>query len=292
MDIASLGYVRLETTELAEWASFGVEVLGLMVSERRDDRVSFRLDGHHARLVVSAESTNRLAASNWELRDRQTLETAAEELDVAGVAYKWGTEHEARERAVEQFLTLDDPSGNRHELFHSPVVTVTPLALAEVSGFVTGDMGLGHVVLPVSDAVEALAFYTDVLGFLHRDSMLVAPPGVEPYRMRFLACNPRHHSVALTEGPAPTGLRHLMIHAADIIDVGRAFDRASARRALKTSIGQHSNDMMVSFYVYAPGRFELEFATGGERHDNTTWSARELDGWKSWGYDPPQLDPT
>jgi 3,4-dihydroxy-9,10-secoandrosta-1,3,5(10)-triene-9,17-dione 4,5-dioxygenase len=120
--------------------------------------------------------------------------------------------------------------------------------------------------------------------------MLVAPPGVEPYRMRFLACNPRHHSVALTEGAAPTGLRHLMLHAADITDVGRAFDRASQGRTLKTSIGQHSNDLMVSFYVYAPGRFELEFATGGERHDNATWTARELDGWKAWGYDPPQLD--
>ena len=50
--------------------------------------------------------------------------------------------------------------------------------------------------------------------------------------------------------------------------------------------------MMVSFYLYAPGRFELEFATGGERHDNATWTARELSGFKSWGYDLPQLDPT
>jgi 3,4-dihydroxy-9,10-secoandrosta-1,3,5(10)-triene-9,17-dione 4,5-dioxygenase len=290
VDIASLGYVRLESTEVAEWTTFGVEVLGLMVSSQRGDRVSFRLDDHHERITVSRGAENRLLASGWELRDRRALEQAATELDAAGVPYKWGSDEEAHERSVEQFLALEDPSGNRHELYHSALVTCQTLALHGVSSFVTGDMGLGHVVLPVADAAEALPFYTDVLGFLHRDSMLVAPPGVEPYRMRFLACNPRHHSVALTEGPTPTGLRHLMLHADDILDVGRAYDRASARRTLKTAIGQHSNDLMVSFYVYAPGRFELEFATGGERHDNATWTARELDGFKAWGYDMPQLD--
>jgi 3,4-dihydroxy-9,10-secoandrosta-1,3,5(10)-triene-9,17-dione 4,5-dioxygenase len=288
--IASLGYVRLESTELAAWPTFGVEVLGLMVSERADDRIAFRLDDHHARILIISGAEDRLLASGWELGDQRALEQAACELDAAGVPYTWGSDAEARERSVEQFLALDDPSGNRHELYHSALVTCAPLELRGVSKFVTGDMGLGHVVLPVADAAQALGFYTDVLCFVHRDSMLVAPPGVEPYRMRFLACNPRHHSVALTEGPTPTGLRHLMLHAGDILDVGRAYDRASERRALKTTIGQHSNDLMVSFYVYAPGRFELEFATGGQRHDNATWTARELDGFKAWGYEMPQLD--
>ena len=41
-------------------------------------------------------------------------------------------------------------------------------------------MGLGHVVLPVTDVAESLEFYTRVLGFLHRDSMLVAPPASSP----------------------------------------------------------------------------------------------------------------
>ncbi len=290
MEIASLGYVRLETTKLDEWAEFGPAVLGLMTSDRRDGRVAFRLDDRDSRIVVTAGGHDRLESSGWELRDLRALEQAAAELDAAGVAYKWGTEADALERRVEAVVVLEDPGGNTLELFCSPLVSCRPLELNGVSGFVTGDMGLGHVVLPVTDVAESHEFYTRVLGFLHRDSMLVSPPGVEPYRMRFLACNPRHHSVALTEAATPTGLRHLMLHVADVLDVGRALDRCSARRALKTSIGQHSNDMMVSFYLYAPGRFELEFATGGERHDNATWSARELDGFKAWGYDPPQLD--
>ena len=41
--------------------------------------------------------------------------------------------------------------------------------------FVTGDMGLGHVVLPVTEEEPALRFYTEVLGFRLRDSIRMAP---------------------------------------------------------------------------------------------------------------------
>ena len=150
-------------------------------------------------------------------------------------------------------------------------------------------MGLGHVVLPATDGDATLDFYLRVLGFTARDSMLVAPPSVPPYRMRFLACNPRHHSVALTEAPAPTGIRHLMVNMAEVIDVGRAFDRANRAGVLRTSMGQHSNDLMLSFYAIGPGGIDVEVATLGQRHDLATWRARELIAWKAWGYEQPTL---
>src|SRR5690606_15021266 len=162
-----------------------------------------------------------------------------------------------------------------------------PLRLGPVSGFVTGLEGLGHVVLPAGDLAESFDFYTHVLGFEHRDSMLVAPPGVRPYRMRFLSCNKRHHSIALTEADAPTGLRHLMVNVARLEDVGVAYDRCrDLGLRLKTRIGQHSNDLMVSFYLYAPGGFEIEYATGGLDIDDESWTARELKAFRLWGYEP------
>ena len=123
MEIASLGYVRLETTKLDEWASFGTDVLGLMCSDRQPGRVAFRLDDYESRLVVGAGAEDRLESSGWELRDQRALDRAASDLDAAGVAYKWGTEADARDRRVETFLGFEDPAGNRHELYHSPVVS-------------------------------------------------------------------------------------------------------------------------------------------------------------------------
>lgn len=33
MSVSSLGYVRVETTDLARWRKFGVDVIGLMAGE-------------------------------------------------------------------------------------------------------------------------------------------------------------------------------------------------------------------------------------------------------------------
>jgi 3,4-dihydroxy-9,10-secoandrosta-1,3,5(10)-triene-9,17-dione 4,5-dioxygenase len=71
------------------------------------------------------------------------------------------------------------------------------------------------------------------------------------------------------------------------MDVGRAYDRCRNGGAkLKTTLGQHSNDFMVSFYVHGPGGFEIEFATGGEPLDTASWRARELRAFRLWGYEP------
>ena len=48
------------------------------------------------------------------------------------------------------------------------------------------------------------------------------PAGGPPLWMRFLGCNPRHHSLALAPFPAPAGIVHLMIEVATLDDVGRA----------------------------------------------------------------------
>ena len=76
-------------------------------------------------------------------------------------------------------------------------------------------------------------------------------------------------------------LVQFMVHMREVIDVGRAFDRAGQLGVLKTSIGQHSNDLMLSFYATGPGGIDVEVATLGERHDNATWRARELAAFKA-----------
>jgi len=150
--------------------------------------------------------------------------------------------------------------------------------------FVTGDLGLGHVVLPVPPgSTEAFDFYTEVLGFRLRDSMRM--PADPPVWFRFLGCNPRHHSLALAPLPAAAGLVHLMVETASLDDVGAALDRCARRGApVSGTLGRHANDHMVSFYVRTPGGFDIEYGTDGLLVDDATWISRETTAVSLWGH--------
>ena len=85
-------------------------------------------------------------------------------LDDAGVAAKPGSPAELADRRVGQLLRFDDPSGNALEVFSGAALEHRPVVSKYANRFVTGPMGMGHVVLPVSDGDMALRFYTEVLG--------------------------------------------------------------------------------------------------------------------------------
>ena len=76
-----------------------------------------------------------------------------------------GSAAEADERRVTGFLRFDDPGGNPVELFYGPVLDDVPVQLPAVSSFVTGDMGMGHVIVTAEDGKGLKDFYADVLGF-------------------------------------------------------------------------------------------------------------------------------
>ena len=188
-------------------------------------------------------------------------------------------------------LRFDDPAGNALEVFCGAALEHRPVVSPYGNRFVTGSLGLGHVVLPVSDGEAALRFYTEVLGFRLRDSMRMAPElfgqpaGGPPLWMRFLGCNPRHHSLALAPFPAPAGIVHLMIEVASLDDVGRAMDRCARRGApMSATLGRHANDLMVSFYVATPGGFDIEYGTDGRLVDDATWVSRETTAISLWGH--------
>jgi 3,4-dihydroxy-9,10-secoandrosta-1,3,5(10)-triene-9,17-dione 4,5-dioxygenase len=187
-------------------------------------------------------------------------------------------------------MRFDDPAGNAMEVFCGAALEHRPAVSPYGNRFVTGDQGLGHVVLPVTDEESALRFYTRVLGFRLRDSIRMAPelfgrPPGPPLWMRFLGCNPRHHSLALAPFPAAPGIVHLMVEVATLDDVGRAMDRCARRKApVSATLGRHANDLMVSFYVRTPGGFDVEYGTGGLRVDDATWVTRETTAISLWGH--------
>jgi 3,4-dihydroxy-9,10-secoandrosta-1,3,5(10)-triene-9,17-dione 4,5-dioxygenase len=290
--IRSLGYLRIESADVAAWREFGVRVLGMVEGRGSDaDALYLRMDDFPARLLIVPGDRDRLLASGWEVAGEADLAEVGRALDEAGVAVKTGTPAELAERRVGQMLRFDDPAGNALEVFSGAALEHRPAVSPYGNRFVTGLMGLGHVVLPASDGETALRFYTDVLGFRLRDSMRMAPElfgqpaGGPPLWMRFLGCNPRHHSLALAPFPAPAGIVHLMIEVASLDDVGRAMDRCGRRGArMSATLGRHANDLMVSFYVATPGGFDIEYGTDGRLVDDTTWVSRETTAVSLWGH--------
>ena len=288
--ISSLGYLRISSADPAAWREFGTKVLGMVEGRGPDpDAVYLRMDDFPARLVIVPGEHERLLASGWEVADERALAEVADVLASAGIPVKTGDAAELADRRVGQLLHADDPSGNSLEIFCGAALDNRPAVSPYGNVFVTGDQGLGHVVLPAASDGETLAFYTDLLGFRLRDSMRMpgeffGKPGEQVW-MRFLGCCPRHHSLALAPMNPAAGIVHLMIEVATLDDVGRALDRCVRRKAtISSTLGRHANDLMVSFYVHTPGGFDIEYGTAGRVVDDSTWVSRESTAVSLWGH--------
>jgi 2,3-dihydroxybiphenyl 1,2-dioxygenase len=288
-DIRSLGYIQVQTNDIHRWRAFAFDVLGFAEGSGPDGSALYlRMDERAARIVVVPGETDEVVTIGWEVRDRPGLLRVQETLQSAGVAVKPLSQDEADARRVEEVITFQDPTGATVEVFHGAVLDHSPVVTPFGARFVTGAQGMGHVVLPATDPNAAFDFYTDVLGFLSRGAWRVpAPPEHGPVRIRFLGINERHHSLAIcpsTRGGAP-GLIHVMVEVDSLDAVGQALDRVARDGfTLSSTLGRHTNDKMVSFYVRAPGGWDIEFGTDGMRVDETYYTAEEITADSYWGH--------
>ncbi|MEO5652689.1 MAG: iron-dependent extradiol dioxygenase HsaC [Marmoricola sp.] len=291
IDIRSMGYARVASTDLEAWKTFAGKVLGLAEGRGPNpEHLYYRIDEVSARLVVFPAETDELSCIGWELADHVALQAARAHLAAAGVEFAEGSAEELAERRVQELVRFTDPFDNVFELFHGITYEARPIVTPYGARFVTGDQGMGHVVIPVSDDVDALRFYNEVLGFRLRDSMSMPgefvgkEPGSKVW-LRFLGVNPRHHSLAFLPMPNPSKCVHIMLEVDALDDVGRALERVRKHKApLSATLGRHMNDQMVSFYVKSPAGFDFEFGTEGLQVDDARWVARESTAVSYWGH--------
>ncbi|ABK73895.1 iron-dependent extradiol dioxygenase HsaC [Mycolicibacterium smegmatis] len=293
MSIKSLGYLRIEATDVAAWREYGLKVLGMVEGKGNTDGALYlRMDEFPARLVIVPGEHDRLQVSGWEAANAAELQDIRSRLDAAGTPFKEGTSAELAERRVDEMIVFDDPSGNTLEVFHGVALEHRRVVSPYGHKFVTEEQGLGHVVLTTKDDRETLHFYRDILGFSLRDSMKLPPQLVgrpadgEPAWLRFLGVNPRHHSLAFMPGQTPSGIVHLMVEVENSDDVGLCLDRALRRKVkMSATLGRHVNDKMLSFYMKTPGGFDIEFGCEGLEVDDDNWVARESTAVSLWGHD-------
>jgi len=281
MDINALGYVGLRASDLGDWQSYGTGLLGLQLVDKSAKSLAFRMDDRKQRVVISDEPGGGIGFTGWEVADAAALDAVAARLDKAGIRFAHGSRALADERFVKDLIVFNDPVGNRVEVFHGPQVASDPFKPGRnISGFRTGPLGMGHVVLIVDDIDKMVGFYAGVLGFQQSDYF------VSPYRVSFYHVNPRHHSLGFVER-GHTGVHHMMVELYSFDDVGQGYDIAQSEEGRVTStLGRHINDMVTSFYTKTPSGFHMEYGWGGRCIDMDNWQPCEIvDGPSAWGHD-------
>jgi 2,3-dihydroxybiphenyl 1,2-dioxygenase len=311
LPLGGLGYVGICAPDPLAWRAFATDVCGLQPAlippgPRRagtpvaapeaegvaaDGSVFLKLDRRQWRLAVHPNEESGLAYLGLELGLEHDLADAMGSISKRGVAIRAGTSEECEARGVGALAVFEDPSGHRLELFTQPIVDQPLRGPSEIE-FVTGDLGMGHVVLYVAEIDPALAFYRDVLGFHRTDYMQFGPGGMG---IHFLRCTRRHHSIALLQIGPPSGVQHLMFEATTLDGVGKAIDRAIAAGVRITSnLGRHRNDKTVSFYMAGPSGFDVEIGWDALLVGDD-WVEHEFagggDDWGHHGLDVDALQP-
>jgi 2,3-dihydroxybiphenyl 1,2-dioxygenase len=284
MTDSQVAYVGIGVSDIARWRSFATDVLGMQVVEGAETGgIYLRMDEYHHRIALHPSGEDDVLYIGVQAPTHAAFEARKAALRTAGVAVTQGTPAEIADRHVGDLVKFEtgglpfELSVGPHMRWDPPFVPSRPMA-----GFLTGALGLGHVVVRSESPADSVKLLTGALGFRISDYIGT---------MVFLHCNPRHHSIAFqprsVQSPRSRDKKmwHFMVETTSLDDVGTAMDAAvRTGTPLATTIGRHSNDQMVSFYVMTPSGFEVEYGWGGRLIDDATWQVQRHDRGSLWGH--------
>ncbi len=276
---ARLAYVVACSQQRDEWRRFAAEVLATEIRTAPGGALHLRMDGKLFRFAIEPGEEGDVLAG-WEFDHAADLETAVERVRCAGLQVTEAARQACSARGVQRLFGFTDPAGNPVELCLGHLDGEAPTFRRPLSGFKTGDFGLGHMVYTCPDIAPLVDFYRETLGFRLSDS------AEEPFAATFLHLNPRHHSLAFVQTPR-TGVHHVMVELYSFDDVGQAYDRAQLEDGMVgATLGRHTNDFMTSFYAFTPSGFMIEVGWGGRDIDPDRWTPEVLHhGPSLWGHE-------
>lgn len=289
MSVLNLGYIGLNVSDVGAWKAWARDFLGAMEGPASPSGLAtLRLDDHAWRVALEPGDKDDLAWIGFEVAGPKELAALSERLSASGVEVEIADGALLAERGVMGLVRCRDPEGLGVELFYGPtVLSEVPFASPLGIRFVTGTQGMGHLALATGDIVAMRRFYLDLLGFRESDMIRMAMgPGFH-VDLEFYHCNRRHHTLAFAPLPMPPPKRmhHMMVQVETLDQVGFALDRLQRTNTRPTTtLGRHSNDKMVSFYVATPSGFELEYGYDAIEVDDSRWSMARHDKISSWGH--------
>jgi biphenyl-2,3-diol 1,2-dioxygenase len=282
--ISALGYLGIGASDLEAWRGYATETLGLACVEQ-DGALLLRMDDAPWRIRIEQSDADDLSYAGFEVASAKALAEISDRLKTMDVEISQGSEQECAARGVDALARCADPNGIAIELYcgrgSAGEAFVSPRGL----NFITGDQGLGHIVLMVDEEAASRRFYEEGLGFKLSDTITMGTPP-QALELTFLHCNTRHHTVALAPVPGlPKRLNHIMVQVDSLDVVGATLDLVRDREIpLSTQLGKHTNDHMTSFYMQTPSGFDIEFGFGARVVDDATWEVGHYDSGSEWGH--------
>ena len=282
-----LGYIGFEVTEVDAWKRLCIEVIGLMYAgENADGSVGFRMDECAQRLFVRKGVADDVCALGLCAESFDEYEVTLARLAANGIAFETTTAEVANNRGVARLVRVSGPYGAPFELATPLLAAKTPFTPRYPGeDWLTGKLGVGHVLLLVQEKNVMSRFLLDCFGFRYSNTGKAPWNGVEGAEVDFLNCNARHHSLA----PATVGQRlpkligHFMLEKNSVDGVGLTYDRVrKAGLHVTNELGRHT-DGALSFYAQTPSGFDFEI--GAESYlVSDDWTVSELKAYGIWGH--------
>lgn len=286
--VKRLAYVQIEASDLVAWRRFGIDVLGCQAVAGDDpERLYLRIDDRPWRIQISSGPLDDIRIAGFEVDNQAEFETLFERLRVAGHLVVRADADACAARGVREMMCLDDPTGLALEISYGALLRPQDPCHLSVphGGFITGDQGLGHLMLVVQDVEAVHRFYCELLGFVTSDYVSTTNYGGQRGDFIFMRCNPRHHSLAIGSLAMPRRLGHIMLEVRNFDDVGHALDRVHAEGFQQTrALGRHINDRMFSFYVASPSGLQFEYGWGGIEVNSDSGEVKTFEVTSVWGH--------
>jgi len=263
--ITELGYVRFGVSDLNAWRAFAAEGLGLEIGQDSTaDTVFLRMDQWHHRIILEQDPADDLIGIGLRVEGAEEFRSMQALLDENGIRYEVADTALARQRCVLELLLLEDPAGNPLEIFHGPRIDAhVPFhpGRGMYGRFVTGEGGLGHMIVIHDDLEETRKFYS-MLGMRGGVEYLIPTADGNVMELMFMHCNSRDHTLAFGI-PAQGRINHIMLEVDNLDDVFHTYDRVKEQHPIAIYPGKHANDHMFSFYCVSPSGFQVEVGCGG-----------------------------
>ncbi|WP_201574549.1 VOC family protein [Psychrobacter sp. H8-1] len=279
--IQALSYIVVETPHLESWINQARDHVGMQIEVVEPNQcVRLRVDEKFQRFVITKIDGKATMGMGFEVAGKIELNKISKMLKQEGYAVTEGSQQELILRGVDDMFFFYDPDGVRIEVCYGLADADSQFESGRpIGGFRTGDMGLGHVALITEHFDKMSHLYRNIFGLKLSDHTEV------PFRVEFLHCNPRHHTIGIAHTGGPAKIYHLMLEYNDFDDVGRAYDMALIDPdSIGVTLGRHINDHAISFYLKNPDGWMIELGWATRTIDSD-WKVEELEGMSLWGHD-------
>ena len=270
--IVEMGHVVLYTSDLDGSTSDAVDLLGLRLTKRSDDRTFLSATSSHHELLYVASDNDRVAGLGLRARDGDALRLIRQTVESEGLAILSGG---AGTDATEDSLTFVGPEGFVFEVYVGKTEYSAPIPVAA--------QRYGHINLHPADARGMMTFLQRVLGFRLSD---VVGDGFA----YFMRCNAEHHGIAIIKGRGT--MHHHAWQAKSVADLVALGDRLSnlGRELIWGPVRHGAGHNIAAYYVERNG-VVVELYTDLEviyDDDRPPVEWKQADNWFNlWSSDRP-----